>query len=154
MTKNASRKCGVITEHGVFQFNRMPFGLKNAPSAFMRIMSRVFEGCESFVLVYIDDILIFTRDKDFNKHLEHVRIALDRLREFGFKLSPKKCFFAQKKIDFLGHEVSEEGYFPCEKNLESIRNFPVPKTAKQLKSFLGMCGYFRRYIEFRKERTH
>ena len=120
----------------------------------MRIMSRLFEGCESFVLVYIDDILMFIRDKDFNKHLEHVRMALDRLREFGFKLSPKKCFFAQKKIDFLGHEVSEEGYFPCEKNLESIRNFPIPKTAKQVKSFLGMCGYFRRYIEGFSQRAH
>ena len=94
LSENASRKCGVITEHGVFQFKRMPFGLKNAPSAFMRIMSRVYEGCEAFILVYIDDILVFTRDPNFNEHLRHVQIALDRLRQFGIKLSPKKCFFA------------------------------------------------------------
>ena len=101
LTEKASQKCGVITEEGVFQLTRMPFGLKNAPGAFMRIMKQVFEGYEDFVLVYIDDILIYTRDRDPLKHFEHVRLALDRLRQYGFKLPPNKCFFAQKKIEFL-----------------------------------------------------
>ena len=78
--------------------------------------------------------------------MEQVEKALQRLREYGFRLSPKKCFFAQKRIDFLGHEISQDGYFPCESNLLPIKAFPKPKTPRQIKSFLGMCGYFRKYI--------
>ena len=126
---------------------RMPFGLKNAPGQFMRIMHMVFEGMSAFVVVYIDDVLIFTKEPDFHIHLEHVRKVLERLSYYGFKLSPKKCFFAQHKVEFLGHEITLEGYKPCEKNLEPIKNFPRPHNLRSVRSFVGMASYFRRYIE-------
>ena len=113
----------------------------------MRIMHKVFEGMEDFVVVYIDDVLIFTKSQDFHDHLEHVRQVLERLSYYGFKLSPKKCFFAQKQVEFLGHEVSLQGYKPCEKNLEPIQKFPQPINLRGVRSFIGMASYFRRYIE-------
>ncbi|HEX4850299.1 MAG TPA: reverse transcriptase domain-containing protein, partial [Puia sp.] len=147
MSKDASRKCGIITEDGVFQMTHMPFGLKNAPGIFMRIMKEVFEGMEDFVVVYIDDILIFTKSSNFLDHLDHIQKVLLRLEEYGFKLSPKKCFFALKKVQFLGHEIWLEGYRPSELNLVAIKEFPVPTNLKQVRSFIGMGSFFRKYIK-------
>ena len=113
----------------------------------MRIMKQVFQGLESIVVVYIDNIVVFTRDPSLNTHLAHVRKVLDRLKAYNFKLSPRKCEFAIKQTTFLGQKIGIKGYEPCDKNIRAIKKFPVPQNVRQTKSFVGMCSFFRHYVK-------
>ena len=95
--------------------------------------------------VFLDDLIVSSNS--FEEHLRHIRRVFERLRKVGLKLKPKKCHFLQKKLEFLGHVVSESGIAPDEGKIEKIKNFPVPKNEKQVKSFLGLSGYYRRFIK-------
>ena len=110
LTENASRLCGIITDKGIYQFTRMPFGLKNAPAAFMRVMSEVFKGMDHFVVVYIDDIVIFTRGT-FAQHLEHIRQVMERLNQYNPETCTKEMFLRQKRNRISrSHRQSERLY--------------------------------------------
>ncbi|EGT36450.1 hypothetical protein CAEBREN_28622 [Caenorhabditis brenneri] len=140
----SSYKCGFITESKVYAYTHLPFGLKSAASYFQRALRTVLGGLEDEVLVYIDDILIYS--KTFDQHLETLRKVLHRFRDFNLKASPKKCEFAKKSIVFLGHEISKNTYSPDKANVAKITEFPTPTNINEIRRFVGMAGFFRKFI--------
>jgi hypothetical protein len=141
-----SYKCGVITEDGTFQMTAMPFGLKNASGIFSRTMSQVLFGLDEAVISYIDDVLVFTKSPNFDDHLASLRKVFERMREFNLKLSPKKCLFGRQEIPFLGHVIKCADYAPSPRNIDLIRKFPAPINLQQVRRFVGMASFFRRFI--------
>jgi hypothetical protein len=136
-------KTAVITPFGLFEYIRMPFGMRNAGQTFQRLMDKILAGLQhSFV--YLDDILVAS--KNHQEHVEHLREVFQRLQANGLVLNQKKCLFAVSALDFLGHRVSAEGIAPLSNRVAAVKNFPQPKTVKQLQSFLGMINFYRRFI--------
>jgi len=141
-----SRKIRLLSPHGHFEFNRMPFGLKNAPATFQRFMNSVLTGIQGLkCLVYFDDIVIYAPNlKEHNKKLIQV---LDRLREHNLKLQPDKCEFLRKEVIYLGHIITKNRIRPDPNKLYAVEKFSVPRTVKDVQSFLGLAGYYRKFIE-------
>ena len=137
-------KTAVVTPFGLFEFLRMPFGLKNAAQAFQRFMDQVCRGLEDFVFVYIDDILIASSSPA--EHLRHLRLLVKRLAEHGLVVNVAKCRFGVDVIDFLGHRVTAHGVEPLPERVEAIRQFPQPRDAKALSEFLGMVNFYHRFV--------
>ena len=136
-----------ITMRGMYRFTRMPFGLVNSPATFARVMSQVmaetglrYHGVE----VYVDDVLV--HNAAWKEHISHLRKVFTQFRARNVKLKAKKCMLAAKEVPFLGHVIAHEGISPDPVKVKSVREWPVPLTAKQLHSFLGLSGYYRRYI--------
>jgi hypothetical protein len=138
-------KTAFCTRFGTYEFTVMPFGLCNAPATFQRLMDTVFYDVTwNFVLVYMDDIIIFSKTAEDHKvHLEEV---FKLLIKAGLKLNPDKCDFFQEKILFLGHMISKEGIQPNPALVEKIKNCPRPITKTKVRSFLGLASYYRRFI--------
>ena len=143
MSKEDIQKTAIITPFGLYEFLRMPFGLKNAAQAFQRLMDTVC-GSLDFVFVYIDDILVASRTKE--QHHSHLRELFERLKEFGLVVNKAKCYFGQESLEFLGHKISSTGIEPLPKKVEVIRNFPCPEKMKGLQEFLGMVNFYHRFI--------
>ena len=123
----------------------MPFGLTNAPATFQRMMDLVLSGLlYKLCLVYIDDIIIFSRT--FEEHIKNIQTVLDRLRDTNIKLSAEKCNFCLEEIPFLGHVISSQGCCPNPDKVKAIVEWPVPQNKTELKSFIGLAGYYRRFI--------
>jgi hypothetical protein len=123
----------------------MPFGLKNATNTFTRTMSEVFKDLGSkFLKVFVDDLNVHS--ESWEEHLQHLGVVLYKLREVNLKLNPNKCCFAAKIITFLGHVVSEEGTRLDPGKIEAFLHFPQPKTVTNVRSFLGLTGYYRNYV--------
>ena len=138
-------KTAFVTHHGIFQFNRLPFGLRNAPTTFQMLMTQVLQGLNwKFVLVYVYDILVFSQN--FNQHLDNLQQVFDRLKSANLKLKPSKCEFAAKKVNYLGHVISKNGIQVNPDKIEVVKSFPTPKNPKQVRSFLGLCNYYRRFV--------
>ena len=133
----------VISNVGKYQFNRVPFGLAQAPAYFMKLINIVLTGID-FAMGYLDDIIIFSKTEE--EHLEHLRIIFERLRQAGLKLKMSKCDFLKKHIQYLGNLISDEGIHPLPEKLESIRKMSVPTNPKEVKQFLGLVGYYRKFI--------
>ena len=142
----ASReKSAFRTHHGLFEFCRMPFGLCNVPATFQRLMQTVLAGLEwRCCFIYLDDILIASQT--FEEHLEHLRLVFDRLRKAGLTLKPKKCFFVQQKVQYLGHVISPEGIMPDPAKTEKVKQFPMPTDVTKVRQFLGLTSYYRRFV--------
>jgi hypothetical protein len=121
----------------------MPFGLTNAPSVFMAAMNDVLQGL-SFVSVYLDDILIFSKSPE--EHISHVETVLKKIKEHGFFLKLSKCDFFQTSITYLGHLINADGIMPDPKKLSAVKDWPTPKSILDVRSFLGLANYFRRYV--------
>lgn len=139
-------KTAFSVENGHYEYVRMPFGLKNAPSTFQRVMDNVLRdliGKEC--LVYIDDIVVFS--VSLEEHIEKLTKVFQRLREWNLKIQVDKCHFLKKEIEFLGHVVSQDGIKPNPAKIEAIKSFPIPKTTKEIKGFLGLLGYYRKFIQ-------
>ena len=131
---------------GFYQFTRMPFGLCNAPATFQRLMERAMGDLNMRdCLLYLDDIIIFSRSVD--EHLERLKAVFTRLRQHNLKLKASKCEFFRSRVTYLGHVVSEEGIESDPEKLKDVKSWPVPKDVKQLRSFLGFAGYFRKFIK-------
>ena len=146
LEEEAKEKTAFSTRYGQFQFNRMPFGLCSAPATFQKLMNVVLKT-ENWTncVIYLDDILIFGRTvKEHNERLERV---LNRIDEAGLKMAPKKCFFLRKEIKYLGHVIDENGIRTDEDKLGVIKNWLKPQCVKELQEFLGLCGYYRRFIK-------
>ena len=131
---------------GFYECNRMPFGLKNAPATFQRLMQRVLgdlhlNGC----VVYIDDIVIYSKTEEEHEIL--LRKVFQKIREAGLKLSPKKCRLFQREIKCLGHVVSAEGISCDPSKTVAVSTWPVPTTVKDVQKFLGFTGFYRRFIK-------
>ena len=133
----------VISGIGKYQFNRVPFGLAQAPAYFQTLINKVLDNID-FAMGYLDDIIIFSRSEE--EHLEHIEQVFKRLEEAGLKLSLEKCSFFKKHIQYLGHLLSEEGIQPLPEKLESIAKMPRPKNQKEVKQFLGLIGYYRKFV--------
>ena len=140
-----SHKTAFTTPFGHYEFERMPFGLKNAPATFQRLMDLVLSGLQGKELfVYMDDIVIYA--SSLQEHERKYNLLMDRLREANLKLQPDKCEFLKTEVTYLGHIISKDGIKPDPKKLEAVRQFPRPKTPKNIKQFLGLTGYYRRFI--------
>jgi hypothetical protein len=139
------KKTSLITKTGLYDWTVMPFGLKNATSTFTRTMSEVFKELGSrFLKVFVDDLNVHS--ENWGEHLQHLEAVLCKLREVNLKLNPSKCCFAAKTITFLGHMVSKEGIRPDPGKVEAVLHFPTPKNVPSVRSFLGLTGYYRKYI--------
>jgi hypothetical protein len=138
-------KTAFSTKEGHWAYRRMPFGLKTAPATFQRVMNTALSGLTGTrCFIFLDDIIIYANSlEDHNKKLGDV---FRRLRHNNLKLQPEKCEFLRKEVTFLGHKVSEKGVEPDNRKVEAVENFPQPNTVKQLKSFLALAGYYRRFI--------
>lgn len=136
-------KTAIITPFGLFEFRRMPFGLKNAGMSFQRLMDRVLSGLP-FVFVYIDDILVAS--PDLASHLVHLKAVFQRLKDAGLVLNIAKCEFAKSSVEFLGHRISSAGSAPLTDKVEAVVKFPPPSTVKELQQFLGMLNFYRKFL--------
>ncbi|GBG60186.1 hypothetical protein CBR_g3430 [Chara braunii] len=129
-----------------YEFTVMPFGLTNAPATFHTAMNDIFKDIlEEYVLIYLDDILVYSRTLE--DHIRHLRDVLQRLRKHDFYAKLSKCHFAQRKVDFLGHHVSDQGLHMNDAKITAIAEWPVPTSAKQLRSFLGLNNYYSNFIQ-------
>ncbi|KAI5744176.1 hypothetical protein M8J77_026412 [Diaphorina citri] len=142
-----SRKYTAFKCHrGLFQFKFLPFGLSTSPEAFSREITRIFNFLLwKHIVIYIDDIICFS--KDFETHLWIIEEVFKKLQEFNLRIKSSKCKFLYEEIKILGHVVSAKGTRPNPENIEAIQAVGLPKTQKEVRGFLGMCGYFRRYIK-------
>jgi hypothetical protein len=139
-------KTAFITKQGTYEFTVMPFGLTNAPATFQRLMDQVLNDMSyQGVIVYLDDINIYS--ETFDEHLTKLKEVFKRLRAAGLKLGPDKCHFLQSKLEFLGHIVSGEGIMADPAKVEKVKNFPVPITRTQVRGFLGLASYYRKFIK-------
>ncbi|KAI5696836.1 hypothetical protein M8J75_000897 [Diaphorina citri] len=131
---------------GTFHFKRLPFGLKNAPACFQRLMTQqVLDGLIGDIcIIYLDDILIFSRTWD--EHVTHVALVLERLQHSGLTVSLKKCQFGRASLEYLGHVITADGNFPMEKHFRAIKDREPPRNKKQLQSFLGTCNWLREFV--------
>jgi hypothetical protein len=124
----------------------MPFGLTNALAYFMYLMNKVFmEYLDKFVVVFIDDILVYSRSEE--EHEEHLRLALQKLREHKLYAKLSKCEFWMKQVAFLGHVISKGGISLDPSKVQDILSWDVPTSVSDIQSFLGLDGYYRRFIE-------
>lgn len=131
--------------HGTFAFKRMPFGLKNAPATFQRMMNRVLASVlRKFALVYLDDIIVYS--VTWTEHLQHLEKVFQLLIDNKLQLKGSKCKFGLERIKFLGHVINENGIFPNEEKIAIIKNLIPPEDLRGLRRFLGMCSYYRRFI--------
>ena len=136
-------KTAIITPFGLYEFLRMPFGLKNSAQAFQRLMDGVLRGLD-FVFVYLDDILVASPNPD--KHLQDLRAVLQRLASNGLSINRDKCRFGQTSVAFLGHQVSGEGISPLPAKVSSILDTPQPNTKVELQRLLGCINFFHRFL--------
>lgn len=129
-----------------YHFNVMPFGLKNAPSTFQKMMTtEVLVGfIQKFVIVYLDDIIIYSKTKD--EHLKHLNLVFERLQMHNLKVSGKKCQLLTTELDYLGHHIRGDVVEPQNKHKIDIKNFAIPNSKKQVQSFIGLCNWLREYI--------
>jgi hypothetical protein len=139
-------KLAFTTDFGLFQFKRIPQGWKNSASIFQRTINQIFsEYLYRSIVAYLDDICCFA-DK-FEKALYNLEKMFIRLDETGLKLKTNKCFFFQSEIELLGHKISKYGLKPLERNIEAVKKFPKPNKIKDVRAFIGLCSYYRKYIK-------
>lgn len=139
-------KTAFCTPFGLFEWNRMPFGLCNAPSTFQRLMQRMFgaQHCQS-LLLYLDDIVVFS--SSFTQHLQRLDVVLSRLQKEGLKVNLGKCSFFQKEVRYLGHVISANGVSTDPTKIEAVSKWQRPRHVSELRSFLGFASYYRRFVE-------
>ena len=142
----ASAQKTAFTSHcGLYEFTRMPFGLCNAPATFQRLMQTVLTGLEwKSCFVYIDDILVAS--ETFDEHLIHLRQVFERLKHANLRLKPTKCLFLRDEVPYLGYVISKDGIRPDPARTSQVKHFPTPKDATQVRQFIGLASYYRRFI--------
>jgi transposase InsO family protein len=139
-------KTAFKTKDGLFEFNVLPPGLKNAPPSFQRIMDSILvHGRSSFCLIYLDDIIIFS--KTFEEHLVHVESILCRLHLYKFQLNPPKCSWFLAEMNYLGHRINAHGVSPLSEKIEAILRLPMPKTLKEANHFIGALNWYRKFVK-------
>ena len=145
MEDDAKEKAAFATRSGLWEWQVLPFGLTSAPSTFERLMETVLRGLHwKTLLIYLDDIIVFSKDLD--SHLERLKEVFVRLQEAGLKLKPAKCRLFADRVHYLGHVVSASGVETEESKVTAVKEWPVPRHKKDVRAFLGTCGYYRRFI--------
>ena len=138
-------KTAICTEFGLFEWNVLPMGLSTSPSIFQRIMDCIlagltFESCLSF----LDDLLVF--GKDIEEHKQRLGVILDKLRQANLKLKPEKCFMFKSEVTYLGHKISKAGIGTDERKIETVKNWKAPTCVKEVRSYIGLCSYYRKFV--------
>ena len=149
MHSSSKEKTAFITHKGLYEFNVMPFGLRNAPAVFQRLMQQILGNLNQddeppFVSVYLDDIIIYS--ETFQDHLNHLQQVISRLRNAGLKLKPSKCYFNCQEVKYLGHVITPHGISPNPARLLAVRDYPVPMSVKEVRQFIGLASYYRHFI--------
>jgi hypothetical protein len=146
MDQASKRLTAFATPDGAtYQYRVMPFGLKNAPATFQKLMARVLTGLLGrYVHVYLDDIIVYSRS--YEEHVTHLRQVFERLREYGLRCANAKCRFGVQELPYLGHVIGSECNRPQERHLRQIQDASIPRTKKQLQSFLGLANWVREYV--------
>ena len=140
------QKTAFRTRYGHYEFSVMPFGVTNAPGVFMEYMNRIFHTyLDRFVVVFIDDILIYSKSEE--EHAEHLRIVLQVLKDKKLYAKLSKCEFWLHKVSFLGHVISGDGIAVDPSKVDAVLHWETPKSVTEIRSFLGLAGYYRRFIE-------
>ncbi|GBG59111.1 hypothetical protein CBR_g32129 [Chara braunii] len=143
---NDRYKSAFKTRYGHFEWVVMPFGLTNAPTTFQAAMTNEFRAMlDRFVLVYLDDILVYSRSLE--DHLGHLRRVLETLRRAKYKANRDKCEFVRQELEYLGHFVTPEGISPLSDKIQAIQEWPEPRNVTDAHSFLGLAGYYQRFIK-------
>jgi hypothetical protein len=146
MNKEDKEKTAFITHEGLYQWKVMPFGLCNAPATFQRLMHKVLGNLiYTKAPVYIDDINVHS--KSFNQHIEDLREVFGKLRKAKLKLRPDKCNFCYREIKFLGHIVGKDGIKVDQDKIKKVREFPKPENVSELRGFVGLASYYRKFIK-------
>lgn len=139
-------KTAFRTRYGLYEFVVLPFGLTNAPATFMNVMHHTLHPfLDQFCVVYLDDILVYSTN--LSEHEKHLNLIFNTLREARLFVSTKKCELGRTTVEFLGHQVSPEGLSVLEEKVKIIQDWPPPTTLTELRSFLGLANYYRRFIE-------
>ena len=145
-------KTAFSTLNGHYEYARMPFELKNAPATFQRLMDNVLRGLEGTELfVYLDDVVVFA--KNLEEHKIKVKRLMRRFEQANLSLQPDKCEFLRREVTYLGHIVGQNGLRMDPRKLRAVEKFPSPKTQKNVRQFLGLAGYYRRFIPGFSERA-
>lgn len=144
LSKNAQRYAAFVTNFGTFLPLRLPFGLKNAPYDFSRLMAKLLKDCETYAVPYLDDVAIYSHS--WKEHLVHVENILSKLQDAQLHIKPSKCQFAQAYVKYLGHLVGQGLRTPSDFKVQAIKDFPNPTTKTHVRAFLGIAGYYRKYI--------
>ena len=141
----SQQKTAFVSPFGKYEFTRMPFGLKNAPAVFQRLMEVVLRDCYSCSAPYIDDVIVFSKNGD--EHIQHLRCVLGALRKFGLTIKEEKCQFGREKVEYLGHVIGGGVLVVPGHRAAAMADYIQPVTKKQLRSFLGAAGYYRQFVE-------
>src|SRR3954453_2227418 len=145
MNEEDKEKTAFITHKGLYEFNIMPFDLRNAPGTYQHLMNYILQDyIGKFIAVYLDDIIIYS--KTFEQHIDHVKLIFKALRKAILKIKLKKCYFCFPNITFLGHIVGRNGIAPDPAKVEKIKNFPRPTSLKELRGALGLFSYYRKFV--------
>ena len=140
----ACSRTAFTTPFGLYQFTVMPFGLQGAPATFQRMMDVLLKGIREYAEAYLDDLVVFSRT--WEEHCSHLKSILNRLREAGLTAKPAKCQLGMQQCVYLGHIVGNGEVRPEQGNIDAVANFPRPATKKKVRSFLGLTGYYRKFI--------
>lgn len=139
-------KTAFTTQSGHYEFKRMPFGLKTAPATFQRAMDNVLRGLQGIhCMVYLDDIIVYS--SSLPEHISKLRKIFDRLRATNLKVTLDKSEFFRKEVLYLGHTITKDGLMPNNDKIKAVLNFPLPRSTTEIKSFLGLVGYYRKFIK-------
>ena len=143
MAEDSIAKTAIATSFGLWEFLRMPFGLKNAAQTFQRLMDSIFQHLD-FVFVYLDDILVASKSPV--EHCNRLRQIFTLLSSNGLIIQKSKCIFGVQELEYLGHLITVEGVRPLPSRIEVIRNFPTPDSRSSLQRFLGMINFYHRFL--------
>jgi len=155
LVDESSRKyTATSTPSGIFEWNRIPMGLTGAPSYFQsQLATKVLKNILYIIVeLYIDDVLVHAKTKQ--EFLKRLRTVFLRFREFNITLNPKKCKFGVQEVEFLGHTINNDGIAISQKHRQDVKDFPVPKTFKEMKQFLGLANYFRDHVQNHSSKVH
>lgn len=146
LDENSIEKTAFTVENGHYEYVRVPFGLRNSPAVFQKMMDQILaKYLHKFCFVYMDDIVIFS--KSLQEHLQHLKLIFEELRKYNLKMQIDKSEFLRKEVPFLGHIITPEGIKPNPEKIKAILNYPLPKTQTEIKSYLGVTNYYRKFIK-------
>ena len=141
--KDLRAKTAFVMPFGKYEYLQVPFGLAQAPAFFQHLMNKVLDNCP-FAMTYLDDIIIFSDTEE--EHLAHIKEIFKRLKAADLKMKRSKCHFFKKHIHYLGHLISADSIQPLKDELDTIHDMPAPCNSKEVKQFLGLAGYYRKFV--------